>query len=236
MSWIKKILNSAKQTENKHTTREEEMLIKLEESISQCEKEKKKAANEIDQIKKWAVEAITAVFQVSNKFWYDELSKYEEIKMLDENKQLDNKVLIKSDEVVYGYLEQIKLRDAKTVLYNTLIDKYSATKEKLEKIKNRSEDAKKAQTTLETLEKHSQRLDQLRYSPDNLNDHLNENNNLEMIKHEAKEVIDEFEISEEVKISLDQLNQQFNSGKHRLGAKSLIEEIEKLVDKIKKQD
>jgi hypothetical protein len=236
MSWFKKVLQSGKQVENMRQSREAEMLIRLEVSIDQCGLEIKKAGDETDQIKKWVIEAISDVFQVPNKFWYDEISKYDEIKLLEENKQINPKVLHKCDEVVYGYIEQIELRNAKIELYKTLIEKYKATKEKMEKIKKISDDELKAQAKLEVLEKHNLRIDQLRNSPENLNHHIDETNQLDLLKNEANEVIEEFEISEEVKSSLDDLNQQFNSGKYALGAKSAIDEIEKLVDKIKKQD
>jgi hypothetical protein len=236
MIWIKKIFHSGKKPEIKYLSREEEMLAKLENSINHCVQEIKKAGDETDQIKKWVIEAISEVFQVPNKFWYDEISKYNEIKQLEENKSVDQKVIYKCDEVVLGYMDQIKLREAKVVLYNTLIEKYKATKEKMEKIKKRSNDELAVQNKLQALEKHSKRLDQLRNSPENLSDHIEGSNQLDLLKGEAKDVIEEFEISEEVKSSLDEINQQFNSGREGFGTKSAIDEIEKLVDKIKKQD
>jgi hypothetical protein len=236
MSWINKIFQSDKEADNKHLSHEEEMLVKLENSISQCSAEIKKAGDETEQISKWTIEAITEVFHVPNKLWYQEISKYDEIKSLEENKVLDQKVIHKCDEVVFGYSEQIKLREAKIVLYNTLIEKYNETKEKLEKIKKRSEDEQKAQEKLQLLEKHSQRIDLLRNSPENLNAHIEGTNHLEILENEAKEVIDEFEISEEVKSSLDEINVQFNAGRFEFGIKSAIDEIEKLVQKIKKQE
>jgi len=210
------------------------MLTKLESSIIQCNQEIKKAVEESDQIKKWAEEAILEVFQVPNKLWYSEIDRYEEIKQLEDNKSVDQKVVFKCDEVIFGYLEQIKLREAKIVLYNTLIQKYSVTKEKMERIKKKSDDEKLAQTKLQALEKHSQRIDLLKNSPENLNDHIVGSNHLEIIKAEAKEVIDEFEISEEVKTELEEINHQVSRGKYSQSARPAIEEIEKLVDKIKK--
>jgi len=236
MTWIKKIFKKDNPEENKHLSHEDEMLIKLEHSITQCTAEIKKAGDESDQIKKWTVEAISEVFTVPNKFWYDELAKYDEIKALNENKAVDQKVIRKCDEVVTGYAEQIRLREAKIVLYNTLIGKYMETKQKMEKIKKRSEDEQIAQEKIKLLEKHSQRIDLLRNSPENLNAHIEGSNHLEILENEAKEVIDEFEISEEVKSSLDEINVQFHEGRYEFGAKSAIDEIEKLVQKIKKQD
>jgi hypothetical protein len=236
MSWIKRIFQPDKQSEVKHLSHEEEMLVKLEKSIAQCIAEIKKAGDETDQIKNWTIEAITEVFYVPNKLWYHEISKYDEIKSLEENKVLDQKVIRKCDEVVFGYIEQMKLREAKILLYNTLIEKYNETKEKMEKIKKRSEDEIKAKEKLRFLEKHSQRIDLLRNSPENLNTPIEGSNHLEILENEAKDVIDEFEISEEVKSSLDVINTQFKTGSYELGAKSAIDEIEKLVHKIKKPD
>jgi hypothetical protein len=236
MSWIKKIFRIGKDVEKPHLSREEEMLNRLESSIIHCNQEIKKAGEETDQIKKWAEEAILEVFEVPNKLWYNEIAKYEEIKQLENNNAIDQKVVAKCDEVIFGYLEQIKLREAKIVLYNTLILKYGATKEKMERIKKRSDDEKLTQTKLQVLEKHSQRIDQLRNSPENLNNHIEGSTHLELLKSEAKEVIDEFEISEEVKTELEAINQQVSSGKYNSSARPAIEEIEKLVEKINKQE
>jgi hypothetical protein len=236
MSLINRFFKKGKTEMENSMPKEEQMLLKLENSILHCKDEIKKADEENDQIKKWAIEAITEVFQVPNRFWYDELEKYDEIKTLDDNRSLDLKVVHKCDEVVFGYLDQIKLRQAKVLLYNTLIEKYNGTKQKMEEIKKRGQDEANAREKLLALEKHSQRLDQLRNSPENLNGHLDGTDQLDLLKSEAKEVIEEFEISEEVKTTLQEINQQFDSGKYMQGAKSAIAEIERLTDRIKKQD
>jgi hypothetical protein len=236
MSWINKIFRKQKDEMDHSLSKEDQMLLKLENSILHCNDEIKKATEESDQIKKWSIEAITEVFQVPNRFWYEELEKYDEIKKLDENKSVDSKVLQKCDEVVFGYRDQIKLRHAKVLLYNALIEKYIGTKQKMEEIKKSSQDQAAAIEKLRSLERHSQRLDQLRNSPENLNGHLEGTDQLEMMKNEAKEVIEEFEISEEVKTTLQEINQQFDSGKYGQGAESAIAEIERLTDRIKKQD
>jgi uncharacterized phage infection (PIP) family protein YhgE len=236
MNWIKKIFRSGSHQETQHPSREEAMLKKLAESISQCNLEIKKAGEEIEQIGKWAAEAMLEVFQVPHKFWYNEIANYEEIKQLADNLSVDPKVTSKCDEVISGYSEQVKLREAKIVLYNTLIEKYSKTKEKMERIKKRGDDELATMAKINALEKHSQRIEQLRNSPENLIDHIEGSNNLELIKNEVKDVIDEFEISEEVKTSLEEIDHQFHSGKYSSSAQPAIDEIEKLVEKIKKQD
>jgi hypothetical protein len=234
MNWIKKLFKSNSHNEKLHLSREEEILVQLDGSIAKCTMDIKKAGEETDQIKKWATEAILEVFQVPNKLWYSEIANYEAIKLLDENKNIDIKVIIKCDEVIAGYMEQIKLRDTKILLYNTLIQKYSETKQKMETVKNKRDGELKAQSKLHALEKHSQRIDQLRNNPENVD--VDETNQLEIIKGQIKEVIDEFEISEEVRGTLEEINRQFVSGKQSFTAKSAIDEIEKLMEKIKKQD
>lgn len=234
MNWIKKLFKSDKQFEKPHLSREEEILVQLEESIAKCNTDIKKVEAETDQLKKWTTEAILEVFHVPNKLWYSEIANYEAIKTLEENKTLDSKVIIKCDEVFAGYMDQIKLRETKIVLYNTLIQKYSDTKQKMESIKKKRNDELSAQSKLDALEKHSQRIDQLLNSPENMN--IEETNQLEIIKGQIKDVIEEFEISEEVRNTLEVINKQFNAGNYNLNTKSAIEEIEKLVEKIKKQE
>jgi hypothetical protein len=236
MSWIKNMFKSKKSADDQEVSREGEMLQKLESSITHCKEEILKAGDETEQLKKWAAEAIMEVFFVPNKLWYNEIAAFEEIKQLSENSAIDHKVVLKCNEVVDGYKEQIRLREAKVVLYTTLIDKYIQTKDKMEQLKKRSDNEKLAQQKIQALEKHSKRIDQLRNSPGNLNDHIEGSNQLELLKIEAKEVLEDFEISEEVKSTLEEINQQFNEGKYSQNANSAIEEIEKLTDKIKKQD
>jgi hypothetical protein len=236
MSWIKKLFLAKKHEEKPNLSREEEMLVQLENSIAHCNQEILKANEETEQIKKWAAEAILDIFHIPNRLWYSELESYDEIKLLEENRSVDHKVVIKCDEVIAGYIEQVKLRVTKIALYKTLIEKYTITKVKMERIKKRSDDELAIQLKLKALEKHSQRIDQLRNSPENLNDHIEGSYQLEQLKNQARDVIEEFEISEEVKNSLDEINQQFNEGKYTLNTKSVIDEIEKLVEKIKKQD
>ena len=235
MGWFNKIFSHNRHEENLHFSREEEMLEKIKLSINQCEQEIKKATEEIEQMKKWSTEAILEVFYVPNSLWYKELTNYTEIKNHDENKTVDSKVVSKCEEVLAGYSEQIKLRESKIVLYKTLIEKYDRNKVKMEQIKKKSDDEARAQLKLRALEKHSQRIDQLRNSPENIDKPLEGSNQLEILESQASEVIQEFEISEEVKNSLEKISQEFIAGKYSLSSKPAIEEIEKLVEKIKKQ-
>jgi len=234
MSWIKKIFKSKKNIEEESFSREEDMLTKLESSIQNCKTETNKAVDEMEQIRNWAIEAIRDTFEVPNRFWYEELKKYKEIRSLDENKAVDKLVIEKCDEVVQGYLDEIELRETKIKLYNGLIEKYEASINKMLQIKEKKDNESLAQSKLDTLEKHSQRIEQLREDPENLPNHIQESTQLELMKEQIKEVYVEYEISEEVRNCLVEINQQFKSADNSFGSKAAIEEIKTLINKINK--
>ncbi len=235
MSWIKKIFWSKKPVDNEQISREEDILSKLEVSISNCKGEIKKAEDENDQIKKWAIEAIRDSFEVPQKFWYEELEMYQEICSLEENKSVDRLVLEKCDEVVQGYLDEMELRKAKIQLYESLIQKYETSKKKMLLIKKKKDDETMAQTKLIALEKHSKRIEQMREDPENLPSHVEETTQLELMKEEINEVYTEYEINEEVRNCMVEINQQFKSTNNSMGSKAAIEEIKSLFSKINKE-
>lgn len=234
MSWIKKIFKSKQSTVQESISREEDMLLKLDESIKNCTGETKKANDEIDQIKKWAIEAIRDVYEVPHKFWYEELKLYQEIRTLEENKSIDIQVAEKCDEVVQGYLDEIELRKAKIELYEGLIRKYDASKEKMLMMKKKKDDETMADSKLQALEKHKQRIEQMREEPESLPGHIEETTQLELMKEEINEVMTEYEISEEVRNSLIEINSQFKSTDNSFSSKAAIKEIRELLNKINK--
>lgn len=233
MSWLKKIFENKKEREIIHESKENELLSKLDASIEQCNSGIKKAGDEMDQIRKWSIEAIRDTFEVPKEFWYEELEKYSEIKALTENKSVGYRVIIKCDEIINSYLDQIKLREAKIKLYNSLIEKYLQNKNKMLAIKNRSDADKSAKAKLDALEKHSQRLEQMKTNPENTESPIEESNQLDLLKNEAKEVFEEFEISEEVRADLEEINSRFKTNNLSSDSKLAIEKIEDLTNKIK---
>jgi division protein CdvB (Snf7/Vps24/ESCRT-III family) len=235
MSWIRKIFKSKKPVDNEHISREEDILVKLEASISNCTAEIKKAGDENDQIRNWAIEAIRDSFDVPQRFWYEEFEKYKEIRSLEENKSIDRLVLEKCDEVVQGYLDEIELRKAKIQLYEGLIQKYQASKAKMLLIKKKKDDETMAQSKLQALEKHSKRIEQMREDPENLPSHVEETTHLELMNEEINEVYTEYEISEEVRNCLVEINQQFKSTSNSMSSKAAIEEVKFLLSKISKE-
>ncbi len=233
MSWLKKVFEKKKDQEIIHESKESELLLKLDASINQCNSGIKKAGDEMDQIKKWASEAIRDTYIVPKEFWYEELEKYTEIKSLTENKSIGYKVVIKCDEIISSYFEQIKLREVKITLYNSLIDKYKQNKIKMLAIKKRNDADKSSKAKLEALEKHSIRLEQMKTNPENIESPVEETYQLDILKNEAKEVYEEFEISEEVRADLEEINSQFKTGNLSSDSKSAIEKIEDLTNRIK---
>lgn len=236
MSWFKKLFEKKKLHNEIYQSKENELLAKLEASIDQCNMGIKKVGDEIDEIRKWANEAIRGAFEVPNKFWYEEHNKYDEIKALTENKTLDYKVVIKCDEIIFAYMEQIKLREAKLNLYQSLIEKYNQNKTKMAAIKKRHEDDFNSRLKLEALEEHRLRLEQMKTNPENIENTYEESYHLEELRNEANEVLEEFEISEEVRTLLEEINSEFKSGNFSSDSKLAIEQIENLTNKINKEN
>lgn len=236
MGWIKKIFKPKKSNNEIQLSKEEEMLAKLEASINNCLEETKKAGNEKDQLRKWAIEAIQETFEVPNRFWYEELKMYQEIRGIEENKSVDKQVVAKCDEIVQGYLDEIAIRDAKIKLYNDLVEKYQASKEKMLLIRKRKESETLANSKLHALDKHSMRLEQMKENPDNLPSHIEDTNKLDLLKGEVNEVYEEFKINEEVRSYVQDINKQFKTGATTFSSKDVVDEIEGLLKKLKKDD
>ena len=236
MNWFKKLFEKKKLHNEIYQSKENELLSKLEASINQCTMGIKKAGDEMDQIRKWANEAIRSTFEVPNKFWYEELNKYNEIKALKENKEIDFKLIIKCDEITSAYLEQIKLREAKLNLYQSLIEKYQQNKAKMATFKKRHNDDIMSKSKLDALEEHRLRLEQMKTNPENTESTVEESYQLEEFRKEADEVLEEFEISEEVRAHLEKINSEFKSGYFSSDSKFAIEQIENLTNKIRSEN
>jgi len=229
MSWFKKIFSLEEENNN-----EQSVLQKTDLSIDECKKDISKAYEEIENINKWIIEAIHEVFDVHNKYWYDEVKKYEEIKNENSNSEIDNKVIEKCDEIIKNYKSQIKIRESKLKLYNVLLSEYEKTKEKLMAIESKKLREEKANTKLESLEKHTKRIESLSQNPEEIEKHYKEKENLNILEAEVEDVIEEFEINEEVKLHMQKINNIFHSNSNELTTENAIEEINKLVDKLKK--
>jgi len=230
MSWFKKIFS----LEEEENNNEQSVLQKTDLSIEELKKDISKTKDEIENINKWIIEAIHEVFEVHNKYWYDEIKKYPEIKKEEANSDIDKKVIYKCDEVVGNYKSQIKIRESKLELYNALLSEYEKTKERLMTIECKKVREEKSNTKLESLEKHSKRIESLSQSPEEIEKHYKEKENLNILEAEVEDVIEEFEINEEVKLHMQKINNIFHSGSNELTTENAIEEINKLVNKLKK--
>lgn len=232
MNWLKKIFKSKKAAEQTRLSKDEEVLNKLEVAITNCKSEIKKTENEVEQIRSWAIDAIKSSFEVPKEFWYEELKKYEHIRELEINKNLDPQVIEKCNKVINGYSGEIELRKMKIQLYKSLIMKYEVSFDKMMLIKNENNKKNIAKLKLKELDNHSLRLESLRNDPENLPDHIEASVTHELIKEEIQEVYTEFEISEEVRKSIVEINQQFKTQDKNYDSIAAIEEIKTLLKKL----
>lgn len=233
MNWFKKIFTSKKAVKSENKTLEDEILTKINETILSSRNEIKQADSEIDKINKWAVDAIHSTFKVPNNFWYEEINKYDEIKKLDINKELEHQLIEKCDQVINSYLSEIELRKKKILLLENLILKYKANKNKLIEIKKRKKREETLKSKLNNLESHSDKIKELRSASEENDLHFKETEKLATLQKEINEVEEDFEIQEEVRNCLLELNKEYGLNETPKDSLRAINEIDELLNKVK---
>jgi len=229
MTWLTKIFSKKKTTNSNYKN---SVLDKNNLSIKECETNILENNEEIENIKKWIIEAIHEVFEVHNDFWYEEIDKYENIKKHKVNSKISKKVIKKCDKIISDYHAQIKIRKAKLNLYNILLNKFKETRERLLSIQEKNKREQKTNTKLEKLEKHSKRIENMIQKTEEIEKHYTEKENLKNIEEEVENIIEEFEINEEVKLHMQKINSVFLSNSDKLSTINAIEEINRLTDKL----
>ena len=117
---------------------------KLDDALKKAKNDKKQAARDITEIKKWAADAIMDVYAdffpnaeltyYRKQYYADAFEKYDEYKK-KYSTQIDPEMSEKCDRIVTGYLNQISLRESKMKLYEKLESEYLKTKQKLARTK-----------------------------------------------------------------------------------------------------
>jgi len=92
---------------------EEEVRERLIASMKECESEKRREYNKIDEYIKRAKDLIFEIFKVPDLFWYEELKRYEEIKMQELNASVDAMIIEKTDALIEEYRTRIQLCETK---------------------------------------------------------------------------------------------------------------------------
>jgi len=195
---------------------EKSLLREIEESLSTKKREKRQIEKEIKEIKNWISDAIidaySDFFPNSNLTYYRKqyaetaLEEYEKIKAKF-GPQMSKDEVLKCDEIVNSYLEQIKIRKNKLKLLEKLEAEYLETKEKLKTAKFQEAETVKKLSKEERLKAHAQKLKTLEEtSKKKIEEIEKESHKLEDIKQEAV-------YHEEYHKELNRLNNMFKKEK-----------------------
>ncbi len=128
---LKKIFRKSRTETDNISAEFRKILDELGELIKKCKEEKDNTYKDIDQINIWAKEIILDVFEVPHRFWYEELTKYEEIKQLEENININSVLVKRCDNIIEGYVNQIRNREEKIKSCELMYAEYQKIKEKI---------------------------------------------------------------------------------------------------------
>ncbi len=203
---------------------------KVENALRDAENDKEEAIKEIETIKDWAAEAIVETYAdvfpnghltyYKNKYKKDALENYNKYKTENVNK-IDPKLAERCDKIVNAYNLQINLRDSKLMLYDKLVQKYQATKEKLKELELNKEKE-------DTIIKHEKRIKELDNSEKEFVDALTDTAKFEELERE-------FELKIEYAKQLNVLNEKYKDEGDLDDLTASIafkDEIDKMIDEI----
>ncbi len=215
--------NFFKKKDNIEPTIEERIDVALKKAKSDT----KAATKEIEDIKKWAADAIIDVyaefFPNSNMTYYRKqyaetaLTDYEDIKNKYSDK-LEPELVDKCDKIVEGYMNQIKLRESKLKLFKKLENEYQVTKTKLVKVKEQGK-------RTDELKEHTNRLKNMDEDAKSLSTAMTDSYKLEDIKNDIAD-------KEEYFVQLEQLTNKYSDESNYSTSIAFKEEIDKMIDKM----
>ncbi len=200
---------------------------RIELALQKAKHDKRLATKEIEDINQWAADAIidvySAFFPNSNLTYYRKqyaetaLAEYENIKT-KYSSEVEPEMVEKCDNIVAGYMNQIKLRESKLQLFQKLEDEYKKTKEKLRMAEKQGERA-------DNLQEHTERLKSLDDDAQSLSTAMTDTYKLEDIKEDIA-------VKEEYFNQLEKLNNQFADESDYKNSLAFKEEIDKMIEKI----
>jgi hypothetical protein len=240
MSKLTKLINAFKHKEKISVSEIEEsneatLEEKINTAISKCENDKQVSLDEIEKIKKWTQDAVNLSFFVPGRFWYNEVTEYEKIKELDENKSVSDQVVKKCDEIVQGYRNQINLRESKISLCTALIEEYLKTKKKLNETEQKLSHQNDEEHKLNSLDEHINRLKNMDEDVSSLQTSFLDEQKLKVFDFDLDIAENDFKLKEEIYDQLGKLSEIYSDVKFRNNSVVFKQEIEKLIESIKKQ-
>ncbi len=211
----------------KKAEKEPSLEERIDAALRKAKTDTREATKEIEDIKKWAADAIIDVyaefFPNSNMSYYRKqyaetaLADYKGIKEKYATK-LESEMVEKCDRIVEGYMNQIKLRESKLKLFKKLEDEYKITKSKLSK-------AQEQGRRTNELDEHTNRLKNMNEDAKSLSTAMTDSYHLEDIKNDIAD-------KEEYFNQLEQLKHQYSDESDYSNSLAFKDEIDKMIDKM----
>lgn len=221
--WLKNLFGKNDNDEEKI----DELELKMKGAIEKCEKDKRTAQKAVNDVKNWAADAIIETYAdffpnanlsyYRDKYKEDALEKYEQIKA-EHGGKLEPDTVKKCDEVVAGYLNQIKLLHSKVELFDKLLNEHLKIKEKYDNLKAKNK-------KMDRLDKHDDRLKEMNEDAGTLASTYISGNELD-------EISKEFELKEAYHQELDKLNTQYGDDETIDNSLAYKEEVDKMIKKL----
>jgi len=231
MFWNK--IFSHKNLNDKPLSRTERLLAELSESENKCNSEKKEAETDIETIKKWAKELILSIYDVPKKFWYEELRNYDKIKAANPNSNINPQIVSKTDAVINGYREQIKMRQAKIEFCSALNARYENLKSKLESIKAKDKQSKIDSQKMDLLESHTERIKKMNESGCRPELAYEKNETLKFMDDDLSEIEAEYQTRSQIQNMMLELNHSLTES-NDFSSESYISALEELNSNLSK--
>ncbi len=182
---------------------------KIITAIRICKQDIRTEENKISEIKKWAKELIADIYFVPSEYWYDEIKYINEIKNHSENKNLNNSVIQKTDNLVSDYFQQIDLAESKLEFLRTLLIKYTNLLNKIENTIQKTLMLKSKNEYIKSIKKYKRKLDEVQNPDDDFSKIYEESEHLKTIKDEIKETEEDFLIQKEVNEYINKLTAEY---------------------------
>ena len=208
---------------------------KIDAAITRCERDRSQALNDIDNIRKWANQAIDKVFDIPHRFWYSEIDDYEKIKELPQNQKVGFQLVTKCDKIVHGYRNQIELRRAKINLCETLIREYINSKEQYNEAREKLRQKISEEHTEQDLAEHLKRLQEMDEDTGELESTLQTTGTLESVKSDLSGIEQDVALNEEYRRQMEQLTKLYDDDRERDNSLAYKKEMDKIVEHLKKK-
>lgn len=205
-----KIRNLFRGKNKKQEQKELSVEKNIDNIISETRTSIKIIETEIESMKKDAIDIIRKIFTVPSRFWYEELTAYEQIKEFSENANIGTELLSKTDKVMFSYRKQLALRHAKIDFYVHLIDKYMEARDQAYNQTQLEVKNKKEQIYLKELQLHEKKLENMEIDSQQFNKQAESVSDFEQISEDIKSKEQEIKINKEIFKEINQLTEKYN--------------------------